>query len=218
MLTRPRQDGAAVFLAGRTLAPVRAVAEEISAGGGTAQAAQVDALDEQAIADHVADVAATAGRADILFNAIGMEDVQGTPLLDLAVGDFMHPVITAARTQFLAARGGGPAYGAAAVGRDHVHHGRTHPVARHGRIHAARAAVEALWRGLACELGPHGIRLVIVRSAGSPDTPPRPACRPANTRPPRTTAPCCGGFPGSPKSLTPPPSWVNATASSRRSP
>jgi len=36
---------------------------------------------------------------------------------------------------------------------------------------AACAAVEARWRGLACELGPHGIRLVIVRSAGSPDTP-----------------------------------------------
>ena len=36
---------------------------------------------------------------------------------------------------------------------------------------AACAAVEGLWRSLACELGPHGIRLVIVRSAGSPDTP-----------------------------------------------
>jgi NAD(P)-dependent dehydrogenase (short-subunit alcohol dehydrogenase family) len=45
------------------------------------------------------------------------------------------------------------------------------PAANMGGFMAACAAVEALWRGLACELGPHGVRLVIVRSAGSPDTP-----------------------------------------------
>lgn len=165
------RDGAAVFLAGRTLAPVQAVAEAISAGGGTAQATQVDARDEQAVADHVAGVAATAGRVDILFNAIGMEDVQGTPLLDLPVGDFMHPVVTAAQTQFLTAR---------AVARHMVRQrsgvimsitAEPTPEDGMGGFMAACAAVEALWRGLAHELGPHGIRLVIVRSAGSPDTP-----------------------------------------------
>ena len=36
---------------------------------------------------------------------------------------------------------------------------------------AACAAVEGLWRSLACELGPHGIRLIILRSAGSPESP-----------------------------------------------
>ena len=45
------------------------------------------------------------------------------------------------------------------------------PATDMGGFMAACAAVEALWRGLACELGPFGIRLVIVRSAGSPDTP-----------------------------------------------
>lgn len=165
------RDGAAVFLAGRTLAPVRAVAEEITAGGGTAHAAQVDALDEQAIARHVADVLATAGRIDVLFNAIGMEDVQGPPLVEMAADDFTHPVITAARTQFLTAR---------AVARPMARQGsgvimsitaEPNPATGMGGFMAACAAVEALWRGLACELGPHGIRLVIVRSAGSPDTP-----------------------------------------------
>lgn len=165
------RDGAAVFLAGRTLAPVRAVAEEITAGGGTADAAEVDALDEQAIARHVADVAAAAGRIDVLFNAIGMEDVQGPPLLEMAADDFTHPVITAARTQFLTAR---------AVAR-HMTRQRSGvimsvtaeptPAPDMGGFMAACAAVEALWRGLACELGPYGVRLVIVRSAGSPDAP-----------------------------------------------
>ena len=115
--------------------PVRAVAEEISARGGTAHAAQVDALDEQAIARHTADVAATAGRIDVLFNAIGMEDVQGTPLLDLAAGDFTHPVVTAARTQFLTAPGGSTAHDAATLWRHHVHHGRANPRYQYGRIH-----------------------------------------------------------------------------------
>jgi 3-oxoacyl-[acyl-carrier protein] reductase len=164
------RDGAAVFAAGRTLAPVRAVAEEITAGGGTARAAEVDARDEQAIARHVADVAAAAGHIDVLFNAIGMEDVQGPPLLEMAADDFTHPVITAARTQFLTAR---------AVARPMMRQGsgvimsitaEPTPATGMGGFMAACAAVEALWRGLACELGPHGIRLVIVRSAGSPDT------------------------------------------------
>jgi NAD(P)-dependent dehydrogenase (short-subunit alcohol dehydrogenase family) len=65
---------------------VQAVADDITARGGTAHAAQVDALDEQAVERHAADVAARAGRIDILFNAIGMEDVQGTPLLQMPLG------------------------------------------------------------------------------------------------------------------------------------
>jgi NAD(P)-dependent dehydrogenase (short-subunit alcohol dehydrogenase family) len=165
------RDGAAVFLAGRTLAPVQAVAGEISAGGGTAQAAQVDALDEQAVERHVADVAATAGRIDVLFNAIGMADVQGTPLLDLAVEDFMHPVIMAARTQFLTARVVARQMRTQRSGVIMSITAEPTPAVNMGGFMAACAAVEALWRGLACELGPDGIRLVIVRSAGSPDTP-----------------------------------------------
>jgi NAD(P)-dependent dehydrogenase (short-subunit alcohol dehydrogenase family) len=164
------REGAAVFLAGRTLGPVQAVAGEISAGGGTAEAAQADALDEQAIERHVAGVARRAGRIDILFNAIGMEDIQGTPLLDLSLDHFAHPVITAAKTQFLTAR---------AVARQMVPQGsgvimsitaEPTPAANLGGFMAACAAIEGLWRSLACELGPHGIRLIIVRSAGSPDT------------------------------------------------
>ena len=77
------REGANVFLAGRTLARVEAVAEEISATGGVAEAAQVDALDEQAVERHVGEVAGKAGGIDVLFNAIGMEDFQGTPLLDM---------------------------------------------------------------------------------------------------------------------------------------
>lgn len=70
-------EGARVFLAGRTLAKLDAVAKDISAAGGVVETAQVDALDERAVDEHANAVAEKTGGIDILFNAIGMEDVQG---------------------------------------------------------------------------------------------------------------------------------------------
>jgi len=55
--------GAKLFLAGRTLAKVEAVAKEISAAGGVAQPAQVDVLDEQAVEAHIGKVAEKAAAA-----------------------------------------------------------------------------------------------------------------------------------------------------------
>jgi NADP-dependent 3-hydroxy acid dehydrogenase YdfG len=56
------REGARVFLAGRTLAKVEAVAKEITEAGGVAEAAQVDALDEQAVGKHIGRVAETTAR------------------------------------------------------------------------------------------------------------------------------------------------------------
>jgi 3-oxoacyl-[acyl-carrier protein] reductase len=164
-------EGADLFLAGRTRARVESVAEEISAAGGVAEAAEVDALDEDAIEKHMDDVVARAQRIDVLFNAVGMDDVQGTLLVDMSAEDFAQPVIKATRTQFLTAR---------AVARRMVRQGSgvimsitvaPTPVPHHGGYGVACGAVEGLWRSFAAELGPHGIRLVILRSAGSPDAP-----------------------------------------------
>lgn len=164
-------EGADLFLAGRTRARVESVADEISAAGGVAEAAEIDALDEDAIEKHMDDVVARAQRIDVLFNAIGMDDVQGTLLVDMSAEDFAQPVIKATRTQFLTAR---------AAARRMVSQGSgvimsitvaPTPVPHHGGFGVACAAVEGLWRSFAAELGPHGIRLVILRSAGSPDAP-----------------------------------------------
>jgi len=164
-------EGARVFLAGRTLPHVQAVADDIARQGGTAEAVQVDAGDERAVVRHVSQVAAMTGRIDILFDAIGMEDVQGAPLLEIPLEDFVHPIITAVRTKFATAR---------AVASHMVHQGsgvimtitgEPTPAADLGGFMTACAAVEGLWRTLACELGPHGVRVVVIRSAGSPDAP-----------------------------------------------
>lgn len=167
------REGASVFLAGRTFAKVDAVAEEISASGGVADAAQVDALDEKEIENHIDKVVEKAGSVDVLFNAIGMQDVQGSPLIEMSLEDFIRPITIAMKTQFLTVR---------AVARRMVRQGSgviltiTAGPARRaspnvGGFDVACAAIEGLWRTLAAELGSHGIRLVVVGSAGSPDTP-----------------------------------------------
>jgi 3-oxoacyl-[acyl-carrier protein] reductase len=166
------REGAKVFLAGRTLATLDAVASEIATTGGVAETAQVDALDEQAVVQHVDAVAAKTGRIDVLFDAIGMEDVQGIPLLEMSLRDFLHPITVAASAQFLTAR---------AVGRRMVEQGSgviltliagpPEALPYLGGFGPACEAIQGLWRGLAAELSPRGVRLICLRSAGSPDTP-----------------------------------------------
>ena len=165
------REGAAVFLAGRTLERVQAVANDITLQGGTAEAAQVDAGDERAVEEHLDRVVVTAGRIDVLFDAVGMEDVQGTSLLEIPFEDFARPVLVSTTTKFTTAR---------AAARHMVQQGsgvimtitaEPTPAEDMGGFMVACAAVEALWRTLAYELGPRGIRLVVLRSAGSPDAP-----------------------------------------------
>src|SRR5882757_1176063 len=66
------REGAKVFLTGRRQAPVEAVAQEINLAGGSAVAAAVDALDEQAVDKHLKSVTESAGRVDISFDAVGI--------------------------------------------------------------------------------------------------------------------------------------------------
>lgn len=166
------REGAKVYLGGRTLAKVQEVAKDILAAGGAAEAASVDALDEQAVEKHVDVVIRKAGGIDILFNSIGMEDVQGTLLVDMPLHDFIHPIISAATTHFLTAR---------AVVRRMIEKrcgviltitaGPPEAIAYIGGFGPACGVIEGLWRGFAAELGPSGIRVICLRSAGSPDTP-----------------------------------------------
>jgi 3-oxoacyl-[acyl-carrier protein] reductase len=167
------REGARVFLAGRTLESLEEVAEEITASGGVAETAQVDALDEEAVEEHIGKVAETTGRIDTLFNAISIQDAQGKPLHEIPLEDFARPITIATRTQFLTAR---------AVAQRMIGQGSgviltiTAGPARRafpnvGGFDTACASIEALWRTFAAELGPYGVRLVVVGSAGSPDTP-----------------------------------------------
>src|SRR5262245_6774184 len=98
--------GAKVFLTGRHLATVDAVANDIRTAGGVAETAQVDALDEEAVEKHLSAVVKAAGAIDVSFNAIGIpqQGIQGIPLAELSVESFSLPVTTYARSQFVTAR------------------------------------------------------------------------------------------------------------------
>jgi 3-oxoacyl-[acyl-carrier protein] reductase len=166
------REGARVFLAGRTLRKLESVAREVTAAGGAAEIAQVDALDEHSLAKHVAGVAERADGIDVSFNAIGLDDVQGTPLIEMALEDFARPIAVAARTQFLTARAVAPHMLARRSG---VIMMITATPARVGiplvgGFGVACAAIEGFSRSLAAELGPRGVRVICLRSAGSPES------------------------------------------------
>jgi 3-oxoacyl-[acyl-carrier protein] reductase len=168
------REGAKVFLCGRTLSPLQKVAEAIIASGGFAETAVVDALDEKTIDEHVNAIVKKTGGIDISFNAIGVEDVQGIPLIEMSLEDYTKPITIAMKTQFLTAK---------AAGRHMIQKGSgvilsitatpagmAYPLV--GGFGPACSAIEAFSRNLASELGPYGVRVVCIRSAGSPDSRP----------------------------------------------
>ena len=69
------REGAHVCLAGRTQAPLDAVAADIRAAGGTVDTATVEALDGPALRAHADAVVAATGRLDISANVIAHQDV-----------------------------------------------------------------------------------------------------------------------------------------------
>lgn len=162
------REGARVHLAGRKLERLQAVAADIRAAGGQAETASLDALDEQAVEAH-AEAVAAAGSLDISMNLIPFGDVQGTPLADMRLEDFRRPVVTAVTTQFLTARAAARHMIAQQSGVILIFGGYGDPLPRLGGLQVAFGALESLRRNLACELGPHGIRVVTLQTGGIPE-------------------------------------------------
>ncbi len=166
-------EGANLFLTGRHLAPVEAVAKDVVAAGGSAEAAEVDALDEQAVDEQLQSVTDKAGRVDISFNAIGIPNPKiRVPLVELDVEQFSLPIATYTRSYFLTAR---LAARRMVANRSGVIMTVTSTPSRTGVPFIggggpAMAAVEGLTRGLSAELAPQGIRVVGLRPQGMPET------------------------------------------------
>jgi 3-oxoacyl-[acyl-carrier protein] reductase len=166
------REGARVFLAGRTGAKLEAVAAEIRSAGGAAETAEVDALDEGAVDEHADAVAAEAGGIDISFNLITHGDVQGTPLAEMELDDYTRPVVTAVSTTFLTARAAARHMIGRGSGVILMFGGSGEPLRGYflGGLQVAFDALESMRRQLACELGPHGVRVVTLRTGGVPET------------------------------------------------
>jgi NAD(P)-dependent dehydrogenase (short-subunit alcohol dehydrogenase family) len=168
------REGARLFLTGRDLVKVEAVAQEIVAAGGVAEAARVDALDEKAVEAHLDTAVERAGGIDVSFNAIGPGPApHRTALTQLAADAFARPIalytssnfITAtAAARHMCAQGSGVILTLTAVP------GRM-PANLVGGSAPAWAAVEAFSRSLALEVGARGVRVVCLRSHAIPETP-----------------------------------------------
>jgi 3-oxoacyl-[acyl-carrier protein] reductase len=163
------REGARVFLAGRSRPALDGVANGIRGAGGMAEAATVDALDRAAVEAHAAAVAATGNGIDIAFNATSNDDLQGTPLLDMRYDDFLRPVTKSVTTHFNIATAVGRPMAARGTGAILVMGGGREAIPALGGAHVAWAALAALCRQLAAELGPSGVRVTWLLSPGSPE-------------------------------------------------
>ena len=168
-------QGATVFLSGRTLGAIEQVAQQIHKDGGIAYAAQVDALDEQAVQAYLDRVAKEGGSIDILLNTMGPQPKDygnATSTMELPLEQFLLPLSTLVPSQFITARAGA-----------------RHMVQQHSgvilfvtatpargttpnttAIGTAFGAMESLLRCLAADLGPAGVRVVGIRSGAMVDT------------------------------------------------
>lgn len=165
------REGARVFLAGRTRATLESAADAIRKTGGLAEITQVDATDLQSVEQSLDEVIAKAGKLDISFNAVGHDDVQGIALLDMTQQLFAQPITNAMVTYFntsTAAARRMTKQGSGVILAISANAARlAYP--NMGGFGPACAAIEALCRQLAIEVGPQGVRVMCLRSAGSPD-------------------------------------------------
>src|SRR5499427_6641404 len=168
-------EGAEVFLAGRTKSNVERVKEQITDDGGRAHAAVIDALDDAAVHDYVDDIVKQTGGLDIVFNAVGplvKEYRNGTHAVDLGIDEFMVPLTTIVKSQFITARAaarhmvqrhtGVIIFLTGSPARGHVE-GAT-------AIGAAFGAIESLAENLAVEVSPAGVRAVCLRTTANADS------------------------------------------------
>ena len=167
------REGARVFLAGRTLSKLEAVAKKISDAGGVVEIATVNAHDKKEIDHHLAGVFSKTGSIDISFNLISLDDLHGIPLAEMECRYFVAPITNAMNTHFLTALA---AVHYMAKKKSGIvlaltaNAGRV-PYAASGGFGVACAAIEGFCRQLAVEAGSKGVRIVCIRSAGSPDAP-----------------------------------------------
>jgi 3-oxoacyl-[acyl-carrier protein] reductase len=136
------------------------------------QTEQVDVLDKDAVTAFVNSVVDKTGHVDISFCATATHKrggEQGAALTELSYEDFSMPIIDYTMAHFNTANAVSPhmvkQHSGVIMGMTAVVSQVPFPYT--AGFGPAWAAVEAMLRLLAAELGPHGVRTVCLRSAGS---------------------------------------------------
>jgi NAD(P)-dependent dehydrogenase (short-subunit alcohol dehydrogenase family) len=162
--------GASVVLAARDAAQLERVQLEIEAGGGSAEAAQLDLLDEQSVANLAEKVASHHQRCDILVNNAATGGTS-KPLHEMAPADWDRMMATNLRGPYLMIRAFAPLMIAAKSG----HIVNISSLAGHGPLpngaaySASKWGLNGLTYSVAEELRPHGIRVSVI-APGSTNT------------------------------------------------
>lgn len=164
--------GARVFLTGHKAGSIESVAATIRAAGGWAETAVVDGMNEEAVTAHINRMHEKIGTVDISFNAVGVDVIQDMPLIQLAAADFVNPVTRMLHTRFITAKAAAQVMikqqSGVILSLTATPGGIGYPYT--GGFAPACCAIESLSRNLAAELGVYGIRVVNIRSGGSPDS------------------------------------------------
>jgi NAD(P)-dependent dehydrogenase (short-subunit alcohol dehydrogenase family) len=121
--------------------------------------------------EHVRAVVSQAGSLDVSINLIKRGDVQGIPLVEMATDDLLRAVVNGLRSNFITAR---------AAARHMIEQGSGVILALDsgsangspmmGSTGPADAATDTFIRNLAAEIGPQGVRVVGIWTAGLPET------------------------------------------------
>ncbi|MFD2937632.1 SDR family NAD(P)-dependent oxidoreductase [Spirosoma flavum] len=169
------RERATLFLTGHSRTGVGKLAGEINAAGGSAEAAQVDELDERAVEVHLNRISSE--RVDLTFHLMRLGFV--TPPYRvlysptwLSLDQFMAPIQTHVQANFITARLAGRLIAAKGSGVIMTVTSTPSRIANPlmGGVAVAMAAQEALIRDLSVELGPKGDRVLGIRTHGMSDS------------------------------------------------
>src|SRR5215472_10420028 len=97
-------EGARVFLAGRSMAGLEAVARQIAARGGEARTAVVDVLDDAGVNEFLNGIVKQTGKIDVVLDVAGPlanEYGNGKLAVDLPIEEFMVPLTSMVRARFI---------------------------------------------------------------------------------------------------------------------
>ena len=115
-------------------------------------------------------MASRGGSIDVSFNLVSRGDVQGIPLVEMTTDDFAGPVTTGLTTTFITAWAARcmveQGSGVILV----LDSGSANGSPMMGGTGPADAAIDTLVRSLAAEVGPRGVRVVGIWTAGLPET------------------------------------------------
>ncbi len=172
------EEGADLFLVAQKPGPLADLARRIAPSSGIVDVAHFDARDPDAVEGHLNRVVKDRGSIDISFNLISNPyEIDGKPMFDQRQENFVRPIYnaleahfvtdTAAARRMMAAKRGVILALSAAAGQK--------PPSNMGGWPECNSTVESFCRHLATEVGPSGVRVVCIRTAGSPDAHGMPA-------------------------------------------